>query len=45
MEELAIELLNTIRWIPIEERQGKTYIEYLNKLNQELIKTHEKGCI
>ena len=33
MEEIAKELLKTIQFIPIEERQSKWYLEYLDKLS------------
>lgn len=36
MEEIAKELLKTIQFIPIEERQSKWYIEYLEKVNNDL---------
>ena len=36
MKELAIELLNTIKFIPLRERQTKWYKEYLDKINYEL---------
>jgi hypothetical protein len=36
MEEIAIELLDTIRWIPKWERNSKWYIEYLDKINFDL---------
>jgi len=36
MEETLNELLNTIKWIPIRERQGKWYEEYLNLIFEEL---------
>lgn len=36
MEEISNELLNTIRFIPKEERQSKWYIEYLDKINEDL---------
>ena len=31
MKDIVLELLETVRWIPFEERQGKWYEEYLNK--------------
>ena len=36
MEEIAEELLKTIKFIPIQERQSKWYLEYLNKVNKDL---------
>ena len=36
MEEIVEELLNTIKWIPLIERQGKWYEEYLDKINKDL---------
>lgn len=36
MEEVAVELLETIRWIPDCERKSKWYTEYLDKVNQDL---------
>lgn len=36
MEEIATELLMTIKWIPIKERQSNWYLDYLNKVNQDL---------
>jgi hypothetical protein len=36
MEEIVLELLNTIKWIPEKERQSKWYDEYLDKVNQDL---------
>jgi Holliday junction resolvase-like predicted endonuclease len=36
MEEIAKELLNTIKFIPIQERQSKWYKEYLDKVNKDL---------
>ncbi len=36
MKEIAEELLKTIRFIPIEERQSKWYKEYLDKVNKAL---------
>ena len=44
MEEIVIELLETIKWIPERERQSKWYNEYLNKINIDLkakINIHE----
>ena len=36
MKEIAEELLKTIIFIPIEERQSKWYKEYLDKVNKAL---------
>jgi hypothetical protein len=36
MEDIAIELLETIKWIPEHERIGKWYEEYLDKVNSDL---------
>jgi hypothetical protein len=36
MKEIAEELLKTIKFIPIQERQSKWYQEYLDKLNSDL---------
>ena len=36
MEQIAKELLNTIKFIPKEERQSKWYKEYLDKVNKDL---------
>ena len=36
MEEIAIELLETIKWIPVRERSGKWYKDYLDKVNEDL---------
>jgi len=36
MEEIAKELLETIKWIPQKERQGRWYEEYLDKINKDL---------
>lgn len=36
MEEIATELLETIKWIPEYERIGKWYEEYLDKVNLDL---------
>ncbi len=36
MEEIAKELLKTIQFIPIEERQSKWYLEYLDKVTNDL---------
>lgn len=36
MEEIARELLETIKWIPKIERQSKWYEEYLDKVNLDL---------
>jgi hypothetical protein len=38
-EEIVKELLKTIQSIPIEERQSKWYLEYLDKLNIDLKKS------
>jgi len=44
MEDIAVELLETIRWIPKEEREGtKWYFEYLDKVNKELKELNEKN--
>jgi hypothetical protein len=42
MEEIAKELLNTIRYIPKEERKSKWYKEYLDKVNADLKLALEK---
>jgi hypothetical protein len=36
MEEIAKELLNTIKHIPLQERQSKWYKEYLDKTLTDL---------
>lgn len=36
MDDIVNELMNTIKWIPINERQSKWYVEYLDKVNQDL---------
>lgn len=36
MEEIAEELLNTIRFIPENERNSLWYREYLDKVNKDL---------
>ena len=36
MKEIIVELSNAIRWIPIRERQGKWFEEYLDKINEDL---------
>jgi hypothetical protein len=36
MQDIVNELLDTIKWIPIEERQTKWYTEYLDKVNEDL---------
>jgi len=36
MEEIANELLKTIKFIPKKERQSKWYAEYLDKIHAEL---------
>jgi hypothetical protein len=36
MEEIAEELLRTIKFIPIQERQSNWYQEYLDKVNKDL---------
>ena len=36
MEEIALELLETIQWIPEHERKSKWYREYLDKVNINL---------
>jgi hypothetical protein len=36
MEEIVEELKQTIIWIPLIERQGKWYEEYLDKVSQDL---------
>lgn len=38
MQDIAEELLKTIKYIPIEERQSKWYLEYLDKVNKDLKK-------
>ena len=41
MEDIVLELLETIRWIPFEERQGKWFEEYLDKVNEDLKKLNK----
>ncbi len=36
MKEIAEELLKTIKFIPIQERQSKWYLEYLDKVTNDL---------
>lgn len=36
MKEIAEELLKTIKFIPLLERQSKWYKEYLDKVNADL---------
>ena len=36
MEEIVKELLQTVQWIPENERQSKWYEEYLDKVNKDL---------
>ena len=36
MKEIAEELLKTIKFIPLQERQSKWYKEYLDKVNTDL---------
>ena len=36
MEMIAKELLNTIKFIPLAERNSKWYKEYLDKVNSDL---------
>ena len=36
MKEITEELLKTVIFIPIEERQSKWYKEYLDKVNEDL---------
>ena len=36
MEEIAIELLETIKWIPEWERATAWYAEYLDQVNKDL---------
>lgn len=43
MEDIALELLMTIRWIPPIERQSKWYEEYLDKINKDL-KNENNHC-
>lgn len=38
MEDIAIELLETIKWIPKEEKNSRWYREYLDKVNEDLKK-------
>ena len=38
MEQITEELLLTIKFIPIEERQSKWYEEYLGNIHTDLIK-------
>jgi len=38
MEEIAEELLKTIKFIPIEERKSRWYKEYLDTVNKDLKK-------
>jgi|TARA_R110000772_G_scaffold40423_1_gene94635 hypothetical protein len=40
MEEIAEELIETIKWIPKIERQSKWYNEYLTKINNDLQKAN-----
>ena len=40
MEEIAEELIETIKWIPKIERQSKWYNEYLIKINNDLQKAN-----
>lgn len=42
MEEIAEELLRTIKYIPEAERQSKWYSEYLDKVNSDLKKQQFK---
>lgn len=42
MEEIAKELLETIRWIPQREKQSRWYMEYLDKINKDLKGENEK---
>ena len=42
MEEIANELLETIKWIPLIERQSKWYLEYLDKVNVDLKQANNK---
>ena len=42
MEEIAKELLKTTKFIPKVERQSKWYIEYLDKINNDLKKENDK---
>jgi len=41
MEEIAEELLRSIKFIPEEERKSKWYKEYLDKINTDLKTTLE----
>lgn len=47
MEEIDKELLNTIKFIPVWERESKWYREYLDKVHTDLKieneKTNRKG--
>lgn len=36
MEDIVIELLDTVRWIPEVEKNSKWYKEYLDKINFDL---------
>lgn len=42
MEEIVMELLETIKWIPERERQSKWYSDYLDKVNKDL---KQKICV
>lgn len=44
MEEIVKELLETIKWIPIAERQGRWYEEYLDRVNKDLKLENKKSC-
>ena len=39
MEEIANELIETIKWIPEKEKTSKWYKEYLDKVNKDLKNT------
>lgn len=45
MEAIVKELLETIKWIPIAERQGRWYEEYLDKVNKDLKLENNNSCI
>jgi len=36
MEEIILELLETVKWIPERERRSKWYDEYLDKIHKDL---------
>ena len=41
MEEIATELLETIRWLPKYDRQIKWYRKYIDKVNEDLKQADE----